>query len=236
MFSVLDALFPKRSLEGREGEWMTSSERVRLFSRPRHFGARELQSLGMGSLDAAFALSTYGDCPFLRRAIHRCKYRRLPDIGALLAHELLTVARAHVAFRSDSCLCPVSLHWTRLFHRGFNQAEILARILAEGTALPLRHLLRRIRPTGHQARRRREERLRAVHGAFALQRGSGFGLEFGSWWRMFPHDPDPNPIPLPFAVYLVDDLFTTGATLEACAKVLKAAGVKRVEGIVLAHD
>ena len=71
-----------------------------------------------------------------------------------------------------------------------------------------------------------------MRGAFAV----GFGLGFGFGRRMtFSWSPNPHPNPIPFCVYLIDDLTTTGATLEECAKVLKKAGVKGVEGIVLAH-
>lgn len=214
LMRILDFLFPKRSLTGREGVWITDAERRELLLHPRHFDASELRRLGMSSLDAAFAVSTYGDCPFLRQAIHRFKYQRLPEVGEVLAAEFLASCRAHLAFPPGGCICPVPLHVLRRFSRGFNQAEILARALAAGTGLPLRSLLRRTRPTGHQARRKRGERLRAVQGAFRAR-------------------PAPNPPPI---VYLVDDLFTTGATLEACARALKAAGVQRVVGVVLAHD
>ena len=212
--SFLDFLFPKRSLEGKEGEWMTPSELPRLLSRPRLFSETELRIMGMPSLDRVLAVSAYHEVPLLRRAIHTFKYRRIPGLGEKLQQLLTEGFMKHIAPRRDACVCPVPLHWSREYWRGFNQAEILARSLAERTGLPLCALLRRIRPTGHQARRRRDARWSAVRGAFAL---------------------NPNPNPLPFTIYLVDDLMTTGATMEECAKMLKAAGMKRVEGVVLAH-
>jgi len=213
---LLDFLFPKYSLRGEEGEWMTEGEAARLISRPRIFSAMALKKTGMPSLDRVLAMSTYGDAPLLRQAIHTFKYRRIPGLGERLQALLADSVRKHLPVIRDSCLCPVPLHFLRKFQRGFNQAELLARGLAGELQLPCVTLLRRIRPTGKQTKRKREERLRAVKGAFGFRGMSGF-------------------LPLPFCVYLVDDLFTTGATMEECAKVLKAAGVRRVEGVVLAH-
>lgn len=220
--SLLDFLFPKYSLLEKEGEWMTASELSRLVSRPRLFQEAELKSIGMPSLDRVLAVSTYSDTPLLRKAIHSFKYGRLSATGEILQRVLAESFLRLETARTDACICPVPLHFTRKFWRGFNQAEILSLGLAAKTGLPLLHLLRRVRPTGHQARRKREERLNAMRGAFRLR---------GNRWDRR----DRGDRRVPYCVYLVDDLFTTGATMEECAKVLKAAGVRRVEGVVLAH-
>ena len=178
--------------------------------------------MGMPSLDRVLAASTYSDTPLLRKAIHSLKYGRLSAPGEILQDVLAKSFLRLTTPREDACICPVPLHFTRAFWRGFNQAELLAEGLRKVTGLPVLHLLSRVRPTGHQARRKREERLGAMRGAFAIRRqGRQRGQE--------------GQEGLPFCVYLVDDLFTTGATLQECAKTLKAAGVHRVEGVVLAH-
>lgn len=221
MLSLLDFLFPKYSLQGEEGEWITEGEMSRLVSRPRIFGKAELKKRRMGSLDRVLAVSTYSDSPLLRKAIATFKYRRIPGLGERLQELLVDSFRKHLPVIRNSCVCPVPLHFLREFYRGFNQAEVLARGLADGLGLESQNLLSRIRPTGKQTKRKREERWRAVRGAFRLRRRGGRG--------------DRGMRGMPFCVYLVDDLLTTGATLEECAKVLKAVGVKRVEGVVLAH-
>ena len=210
---LLDFLFPKRSLQGSEGAWITVDEQMRLRSTSKIFTSSVLRDRGLTHIDQIFAMSTYQRCPFLKEAIRRFKYRCIPGVGEILCRHLCDVVGEGMDLRSDSCFCPVPLHWSREFQRGFNQAQILASALSHQLAIGNHPLLKRIRPTGHQAHRGRQDRLRALQRAFRVRQ-----------------------MVLPHMVYLVDDVFTTGATLEECAKTLKEAGVQRVEGIVLAYD
>lgn len=245
--ALLDLLFPMRSLEGREGVWVTPSEFARLRSHLRIFETAELRRMGLQSLDRVSAASTYRDVPLLRKAIHTFKYRRIPGLGMTLQQVLLDGLQKSSPFRADACITPVPLHFTRRFRRGFNQAEILAQALSEKTALPLAPLLSRMRPTGFQAKRKRAQRFTAVRGAFrpsilpvlSLSKGPSVSCRVASFFReklaYRGIGATRDDTQLPFCVYLVDDLMTTGATLDACARALKEAGVKRVEGVVLAH-
>jgi len=208
MFAVLlDLLFPRRSLTGSEGVWVTEAELRQLVSTPVIEERETLQHRGLRSLDRLVAASTYRRCPLLKKAIHTFKYRRIPVLASALAGLLPD------NLPGDVVLCPVPLHWTRRFSRGFNQSALLATELSQRRGLPVRDLLKRVRATGSQAKRHRAERLTAL----------------GSAFRCVVSDP-------PESVVLVDDLSTTGATLDECAKVLKAAGVRRVEAWVIAHD
>ena len=210
---LLDLLFPKSSLTGTEGEWITKAELSSLTSHPVAFPSEALKRRGIRCLDHVYGVSTYQGCPLRKKAIHTFKYRRIPDLGQFLQELFCSCVLEKIDFESESCICPVPLHWSRRFQRGFNQAEILGRGLAKQSGLPLRNLLQRTRPTGHQSRRGRAERWRAMKGAFSVFARRG---------------------PPCHCVYLVDDLFTTGATMEECAKELKKSGVERVEGLVLA--
>lgn len=192
---------------GSEGAWITEEEFRRLVSAPVIEEREVLQHRGLLHIDRLIAASTYRECPLLRKAIHTFKYRRIPTLARALAGLL-----PHT-LPSDAVLCPVPLHWTRRFARGFNQSALLASELSQGRGLIVRNMLQRIRPTGSQAKRHRAERLTALESAFRCV------------------VPDP-----PASVVLVDDLSTTGATLDECAKALKASGVKHVEGWVIAHD
>lgn len=110
-------------------------------------------------------------------------------------------------------LLTVPLHRQRLRRRGYNQALELARPLARAFGLPLRHdVLQRIRATAAQTELDAPTRRRNVRGAFVLREAG-----------------------LPAHVAILDDVMTTGATLAECARVLRRAGVQRVDVWALAR-
>ena len=109
----------------------------------------------------------------------------------------------------DAVLVPVPVHPARLRSRGFNQAGELAVRLGRLTGLPVNErLLVRTKKTAPQKELGPDERLRNLRHAFAVPAGIAAKL--------------------PQTVILADDIYTTGSTIEACARVLKAAGVRQV--------
>jgi ComF family protein len=144
----------------------------------------------------------------LRAIIHALKYDHRQSLGRPLARLMARTA--------DGLLCgvelvvPVPLHSGRRRARGFNQAEELAKHLG----LPWRDVLRRSRATEPQADLPADRRQANVKDAFAVRRrGSIDGL----------------------TVLLVDDVSTTGATLGACAEVLRSAGAREVRALTAAR-
>jgi ComF family protein len=124
--------------------------------------------------------------------------------------------RAGAALIAEADLVvPVPLHWTRLFTRRYNQAALLAHEVARGGRPPVGAdwLLRR-RRTPSQGKRNALGRRRNVAGAFALRRGCEVAGK---------------------RILLIDDVFTTGATVEACARVLLHAGAAQVDVLTLAR-
>jgi len=170
---------------------------------------RELTELGLHSIDSVTSARLYHESPALQEVIRRFKYGHRSSLGASLGNLML---RSPVAYDDTTVLCPVPLHWSRRMQRGFNQADVLARHLAQATGLPVRSLLRRIRRTGHQAWRGRADRLHALDNAFGYV---GYDI--------------------PRHVILIDDLMTTGSTLNVCATVLKQRGVGTVDAWVIAR-
>ena len=136
-----------------------------------------------------------------------------------------TLQRAHAQRESEGAdltpifdfIIPVPLHYWRLVRRGYNQAGLLAQGLARKLERPVRYdLLSRARRTQSQEGKSASARLRNMQGAFKVPRQAKTRLAGAR-------------------ILLVDDVFTTGATLEACARTLKRAGAKEVHCIALAR-
>ncbi len=144
----------------------------------------------------------------LADAVHAFKYRSRPALAAPLARWLWR----RVGLPPGAAVVSVPLARRRRRERGYDQAALLADALARAAgAERRRNALRRIRETAPQVGRDREARARNVAGAFAA--GAVSGLD----------------------VVLVDDVVTTGATADACARALKAAGARTVSVVSLAR-
>jgi ComF family protein len=145
----------------------------------------------------------------LRAIVHAFKYDGRRSLAAPLA-ALMRERGADVLAGADFTV-PVPLHLTRRLARGFNQATDLARALG----FPWRRALRRVRATRAQTGLPAGRRHRNVRGAFAPTRAAA---ELRS-----------------AVVVLVDDVSTTGATLDACARVLSEAGIAEVRALTAAR-
>ncbi len=148
----------------------------------------------------------------LQKAVHQFKYQR----DAILADSLarLMLAAGPDPAPAGSLVVPVPLAPDRLAARGYNQSELLARTYAEwrGLRLAPRGALR-VRPTAPQVGLSARERRQNVAGAFAGEQQLVAGRP----------------------VILIDDVCTTGATLDSCAEALRAAGATQVWGVTLAR-
>ena len=151
----------------------------------------------------------------LRRLVHVLKYEQRHSLAPPLGR-LMRESGADVLAAAD-CAVAVPLHPRRRRGRGFNQAAELAAQLG----LPVVDALRRTRATAPQTELPAGRRRRNVRGAFAPARRFGYrrgGAGVGG-----------------ASVVLVDDVTTTGATLEACARVLRRAGAREVRALTLAR-
>lgn len=160
--------------------------------------------------DLARSIFTYEDP--LREAVHALKFRgrrtAADPLGMLLADLAPPQMTAGVG-----AVVPVPLHPGRMATRGFNQAELLARPLAARLGVPcLPRALVRLRQESPQAELDADARRRNVADAFA-----------------------PGHPAVAGTVLLVDDVFSTGSTADACARVLRAHGASRVVVLTLAR-
>ena len=164
---------------------------------------------GRHAVDWACAVDHYEGR--LRDIIQALKYERRRSIARPLG-TLMRERGAELLGGADLAV-PVPLHPRRERERGFNQADDLARQLG----LPVAPLLRRVKFTTSQIELPADARHQNVHDAFRLARTPDPGSRF------------------PAVVVLVDDVSTTGATLEACARVLKRSGVREVRALTAAR-
>ena len=162
-----------------------------------------------------FARSFGAYTPRMSRAILLLKYGNVAPLGPWFARRLAALVERQPQGFSADAVVPVPLDRGRLRERGYNQAELIAKPLARLLGIPFRsYLLVRTKPRPNQLRLTRRERWETVRGAYATH-------------KMAQVDK--------LRVILVDDVFTTGATLDACSRALKGAGAAWVVGLTVAR-
>jgi len=161
------------------------------------------------------AVAPYLSRDVVREFIHRFKYE-----GQFhLRHQLAAWAAAglgdeRLRAQPFDAFVPVPLHPARKREREFNQAEVIAQLLARRAGVPVQNAIRRIRYTTTQTRLDRHERMENLRGAFRMRH------------RAAVQDRH---------LIIVDDVFTTGSTVDECARVLREAGAASVRALTVAR-
>lgn len=145
--------------------------------------------------------------------VHQFKYHRQLYLGKQLAKLLVAMDWGWFPF---DFLVPVPLYWFRHFRKGFNPSHLLAHELAKGWKKPILPCLKKQRATPGQAELSRAERLENVQGSFTLLAKTKAVIKDKT-------------------LLLIDDVLTTGATVNECAKVLKKSGAAQVIVLTLAR-
>ena len=198
--SWLDLIFPKKCLGCGQGG--------------KYFCDQCRKTIKLNNQRQINATSIFAYSGIIEAAIKALKYQFLTDIKAELNEIMapaLTGAELTDFINLKPSVQPVPLYWRRENWLGFNQAKIIAQIVADKFQLSLSDYLIRVKETKPQAELKRRERLKNVKGIFKIKNR--------------PKGP----------VLVVDDVWTTGATLREAINVLKQAGVKRVWGLTLAR-
>jgi len=147
----------------------------------------------------------------MRDLLHELKFRNKKQIAHGLGQLWAAALKDH-PFPEECCLIPLPMHKKKRRERGFNQADILAAELSAALRLPLSKALTRIQDTPPQSAMHPSLRAENVAGVFALTEKI-----------------QPN-----ITYIIVDDIYTSGASLNECAKVLRKAGARQVKGMTLA--
>lgn len=199
-----DLLFPFFCIGcNKEGEWWCENCLKKVNFQPFKITTE-------GALDSATALFCYSEQKELAKLIHDFKYNYVEEIKTIWKRIIFST---NLVLDPKTIVISIPLHQSRFRERGFNQAEIIGRLVAERYQLAFDcQNLKRNKVTKQQAKLTKGDRLLNVNGAF-------------SWMNKTA----------PQNVLLVDDVYTTGATMGECAKVLKQNGATTVRGLVLAH-
>lgn len=170
-------------------------------------GRCALCRLGLNGFDAVYSYGSYEGS--LRKLIHLFKYGGVQPLARVFGNFLAVALPRELRF---DLIVPMPLHWTRRWHRRYNQAALLAREVSRRWNVPMKNAVKRRRATIPQAGLSSAQRRQNVSGVFAVkQKLAG------------TH------------VLLVDDVLTTGASASACARALKRAGAARVTILALAR-
>ena len=152
--------------------------------------------------DRARSVAAFGETA--RRLVHQLKYYDRTDLATVMGRWMVR-AGADCLSDGDCWIVPVPLHSTRLWRRRFNQSALLANAIARQTGCAfMPDLLRRVRSTRQQVGLSEAERRSNVQGAFQLHLPDRLSLSSRT-------------------IVLIDDVWTTGATLDACCRVLRRA-------------
>lgn len=156
----------------------------------------------------AMALYKFRKAGKVQALLHYLKYKHKPTIGKWLGRKYGTILKEVYLDKSFDLIVPVPLHSSKLRQRGYNQSDYFAQGLAEVLNIPWSNqCLQRTRATPTQTRKNQLERFKNVENAFYIADVAGVCEK---------------------RLLLVDDVITTGATLEACSIVLLAAGSREI--------
>jgi len=228
---LLDLIFPKECLGcKKEGSYLCDSckEKIEINQDFYCVYCQNKSSLnGICSdcqssiaLDSIFVAANYNN-KILADLIQSFKYKYVEELGQVLTDLLIKYLAINSVFqkfdinKDNTIIAVVPLHKKRLLSRGFNQSEIIAHNLSVNYNIQVINILKRTVNTASQMKLSRQERLINLKNAFCLD--SKVNLNKNK------------------KIILIDDVITTGSTLNECAKVLKQAGFNKIYGLVIAH-
>ena len=157
-------------------------------------------------------VAVFGYTQALKESIYRFKYGNKREYACFYGKSIAQLKGHIIRSWQPDCIIPIPLHKSRYRRRGFNQAELIARELGKSTGIEVvNNLLIRTKNTKAQKTLNDKERAQNVKKAFQVRHNV---VKYKK-------------------VLLIDDIYTTGTTIDACAKILKEAGVEKVYSVTL---
>ena len=178
--------------------------------------ARLAENKKICHLDSPYLLAAAGnyDDPILQNLIHCFKYRKMDFLAPMLGEILLNYLKLTNLKLKNFIVIPIPLHFFREKSRGFNQAKLLAEIVARHFNLPIIDALKRIKNNESQAKcKDSESRAKNVIDCFKIKNSESIKGK---------------------NIILIDDVFTSGATITEAAKILKQNGCRKIIALVIA--
>lgn len=227
---LLDLFFPKRCVGcGKIGGYFCSScigniqfpdhDMCPMCEKPAIDGYTHPRCRTKYAMDGLTSIFAYKGV--IRGAVKELKYRGVFDLatelGSLMPQKVFGNLSGIMRERGEGVIIPIPLHAKRLQQRGFNQAAVVGKSMAQRLHITMdAKLLRRVRETTPQVQMRdRDKRIANMKDVFSIH-DSQFPIHNSS-------------------ILLIDDVFTTGATMRAATNVLKRAGVRFVWGVTIAR-
>ena len=160
------------------------------------------------------AVVYYSKDGIVQKMVHRLKYKRAAEIGVLFGRYASQKITDSTFFKNIDVIIPVPIHFSKKIQRGYNQAHQFGLGIAQNSKIPTYDdVLIKILETSSQTKKSRDERIANVSNSLAVKNKSQIRDKH---------------------ILLVDDVITTGATLEACGKILLKNGASRISVLSLA--
>lgn len=191
---------------------MDFSEEKEVFS-PQDLTMHYKQEIPYCVIDGVFVAAHYRD---IQDILEAYKYRSEREKSKQLVQflHILVLSRRKYLPWETIVITPVPMHWSRYFIRGFDHVSMIGEQLAKKVKIPFQKLLK-ANYTKRQSKLHKSERVK--------NREHAFSFRWAEW-------------AIPDTVILIDDVISTGSTINACAKILKDAGVKNVYGCFIASN
>ncbi|HNY36091.1 MAG TPA: ComF family protein [Candidatus Pacearchaeota archaeon] len=221
--AIWDIIFPKKCIScGREGQYLCEDCLSLISINPFEYCLCEkmekrnkCENCKNKNLDKIMSATSF-DNKIVKDAIHKLKYGYIKDLSIPLAFLILSHLKTiDCQIDNSFVIIPVPMHIKKKRKRGFNQSEEIAKLISESTRIKLSTSLIKTKETKPQMELNKSQRIENIKNCFAITNKKEIENK---------------------TILLLDDVYTTGTTMNECAKVLKENGVKEVWGLSVARE